>query len=76
MLNLINSIVSVIKQIVMFVVHSFETLLSLFTTIPKFVIYVVTLTRAIVPDVLIPFIIASILISVVYFLINRKSGAE
>lgn len=76
MLNLLNSIVSVIKQIVMFVVHSFETLLSLFTTIPKFVIYVVTLTRAIVPDVLIPFIIASILISVVYFLINRKSGAE
>lgn len=76
MLNLLNSIVSVIKQIVMFVVHSFETLLSLFTTIPKFVIYVVNLTRAIVPDVLIPFIIASILISVVYFLINRKSGAE
>lgn len=72
MLNLLKNIVNGISTIFTFVIHSFQTLLNLFAAIPRFITYITTLIDYVIPDILKPFIILAIIVSVVLFIVNRK----
>lgn len=71
MLNALRSILDIITSIIAFVYNAFASLLSLIQQIPQYV-SMITVSVGYLPTVLIPFAIASVSLSVLLFMVNRK----
>lgn len=71
MLNALRSILDIITSIIAFVYNAFTSLLSLIQQIPQYV-SMITVSVGYLPTVLIPFAIASVSLSVLLFMVNRK----
>lgn len=72
MIQFLNKIFSLIKSLITFVIHTFESLIALFTQIPKF-IGILTDIIMNLPPFIQPFILASLSIIVVQYILNRKA---
>lgn len=72
MIDLLKGIVNAITTVFEFVVHTFQSILNLLAAIPRFTAYIYTLIDYVIPDLLKPFILLAIIVSVVLFVINRK----
>lgn len=74
MINAILVLFDTIKSILIFFIHSLESLIRLFLSIPSYTIYLINLI-ANVPNVFIPFLTASISIYVIYLVTGRSRDA-
>lgn len=72
MIKLLQSIVQFITNIVSFITHTIESMLNLLAAIPRFTAYVFNLVNGLIPDILKPFIIVSIIISIILLLLGRQ----
>ena len=72
MIKLLQSIVDTIISLVMFVWHTFLSLINLLQHIPTYVDFLVT-SIGFLPAIVMPFCIASISIYVVFLILNRGS---
>ena len=72
MIDLLRSIVDAISNFVSFITHSIQTFLNILAAIPRFTAYIFNLVNNLIPDVLKPFIIISVVISIVYLIIGRN----
>lgn len=72
MIKLLQSIVQFITNIVSFITHTIESMLNLLAAIPKFTTYVFNLINGLIPDILKPFIIVSIIVSIILLLLGRQ----
>lgn len=59
MLSVINSLASLVTSIVLFVVHAFQALISVITSIPQY-LGVLTSVFSVLPPFIFPFIILAI----------------
>lgn len=73
MLNLLRSIIEFITAIVSFIIHAIGSLLNFITLIPTYVSFLITSIN-VLPSVFIPFMIATITLSVVLFVLNRRAS--
>lgn len=73
MLNFLNSFGNVIKSFIDFIIHSISTVLNFLAAIPRFTVYVVHLVNTLVPDILKPFILLTITISIILLIWGRNS---
>lgn len=72
MINLLQSIVNTISSVIQFFTHSITSLLNLIAAIPSFTTYVFNLVNGLIPNILKPFIILSIIISIILLLLGRQ----
>lgn len=72
MLSVLNSILTTIISVVMFVVHSIESLISLLVRIPTLIGIMVT-SVGFMPSIIMPIALVTISISVVLFVVGRQS---
>lgn len=72
MISLLQSIVDTIKKIVDFFTHTIESFINLLSAIPRFTAYIFDLVNNLIPDILKPFIIISILVSIILLILGRN----
>lgn len=72
MINILQSFLNTVTSVVQFVIHSIQSFFNLLTAIPKFTGYLFNVINTIVPDILKPFIILAIIISVVLLILGRN----
>lgn len=73
MINAIYSLFDTLKSIILFVVHSIESLFTLIVNIPKYTLYLSNLFLN-VPNVFLPFLVASVSVYVIYLLTGRSTN--
>lgn len=73
MIKLLTSIVDTITSFVGFVIHSIESFLNLLRSIPTFTSYIFNLVNNLIPDILKPFIIISIIVSIILLILGRNN---
>lgn len=73
MINLLRGIVDFISSCAQFIINIFTSLLSFVAHIPQFSTFVINALN-VLPNIVLPFALASVSISIVLFLINRKVG--
>lgn len=71
MINILRSMLDTLIAIVSFVIHTFTSLFDLLKRIPELV-SIVTASIGFLPDVIMPFALASLSILIVLFVLNRK----
>lgn len=71
MLNLLESIVSVIVTLVTFVIHSIESLIAFFVNIPTYTAFLINSIN-VLPTVIVPFAIASVSLYIILMVIGRN----
>lgn len=71
MIDLLRSIVDAIASVIVFFVHSIESLVGFFLNIPTYVQFISN-SLVILPNVVVPFAIASVTLYVMLMVINRK----
>lgn len=72
MIDLFKSIVNTVNSFVGFVIHSIESFINLLTAIPTFTAYIFNLINNLIPAILKPFIIISIIISIILLILGRN----
>lgn len=72
MIDLLKNIAKAITSAVGFITHTFQSFLNLLAAIPKFTAYIFNLVNSLIPDILKPFIILSIVISIVLLILGRN----
>lgn len=72
MIDLLKNIAKAITSAVGFLTHTFQSFLNLLAAIPKFTAYIFNLVNSLIPDILKPFIILSIVISIVLLILGRN----
>lgn len=72
MIDLFKSIVNTITSFVGFVIHTIESFINLLSAIPQFTTYIFNLINNLIPDILKPFIILSIIVSIVLLILGRN----
>ena len=72
MLNALRSILDIITNLINLVINIFESLINLISNIPNY-LNVVTGAIGWLPNVLMPFALASLSLYIVLFLLNRRS---
>lgn len=72
MISALRSILDVIKTFIDFVIHSVESILNILAAIPRFTTYVFNLVNNLVPDVLKPFIILSVITGIILLILGRN----
>lgn len=72
MINLLKSIVNTIQSFVGFIIHTIQSFLNLLAAIPKFTTYIFTLVNNLIPDILKPFVIISIVVSIILLILGRN----
>lgn len=72
MISALRSILDVIKTFIDFVIHSVESVLNILAAIPRFTTYVFNLVNNLVPDVLKPFIILSVITGIILLILGRN----
>lgn len=73
MVNLLKSIVSAISSIFNFLKGTFDSLVNLLSKIPSFFQFLVR-SISILPSIFIPFIVITLVVSILYFIIGRNSN--
>lgn len=73
MIDLLKSIVDTIKHVVDFLTHTIESFINLLSAIPRFTTYIFNLVNSLIPDILKPFIIISILVSIILLILGRNN---
>lgn len=71
LLSLLDGIVSFLESIGRFVVSSFNSLMTLLTNIPNYLLFLFN-SLQVVPNVVFPFLLASISIYVIYLVLGRE----
>lgn len=71
MIDLLNSLVGFISAIFNFLWNTIQALVSLITRIPSYITFISS-SLVILPTVIIPFVLASVSIYVVYLITGRK----
>ena len=71
MLNLISQFVDTITAIITFVIHAIQSLLQFLTMIPTYISFIISSVN-VLPSVVIPFVIASIWVTVYLFILGRN----
>lgn len=74
MISLLRSIVDTITAVIGFVVHTVTSLINLLLHIPTYVDFLVT-SIGFLPQIIIPFAIATVSIYVVFLILNRGSAS-
>lgn len=72
MIKLLQSIVDTIKNIIDFITHTIQSFINLLSAIPRFTVYIFDLVNNLIPDILKPFIILSIVVSIVLLILGRN----
>ena len=72
MISALRSLLDVIKTFIDFVIHSVESILNILAAIPRFTAYVFNLVNNLVPDVLKPFIILSVITGIILLILGRN----
>lgn len=72
MIDLLKSIANTITSIIGFFTHTIETIINFLAAIPRFTTYIFNLVNSLIPDILKPFIIISIVISIILLIIGRN----
>lgn len=72
MIDLFKSIVNTISSFVGYVIHTIETFLNLLAAIPQFTTYIFNLVNNLIPAILKPFIIISIIVSIILMIMGRN----
>lgn len=72
MISILQSFLNTVTSVVNFVIHSIQAFFNLLMAIPKFTGYLFNVINTIVPDILKPFIILAIIISVVLLILGRN----
>lgn len=72
MIKLLQSIVDFISNVISFVIHTIESMLNLLAAIPRFTTYVFNLVNSLIPAILKPFIIVSIVIAIILLILGRN----
>ena len=70
MISLLTAIVDTIKSLLLFVIHSFDSLINLFLHIPTYVSFL-TSSISNLPSIIIPFAMATISVYVIFLVLNR-----
>lgn len=73
MINLLKTIVETITAVISFFIHTITSLFHFLQQIPTYLTFVTTSIN-VLPDVILPFAIAGLSISVVLFVLNRRGG--
>ena len=73
MIELLKNIVNTIKSFVGFVTHTIESFINLLSAIPRFTTYIFELINNFIPDILKPFIIISIIVSIILLILGRNN---
>lgn len=73
MLNALRGIVEAISAGAQLIINIFTSLISFVTHIPQYALFV-TNSLTILPNIVLPFAMASVSITIVLFLINRQRG--
>lgn len=72
MINLLQSIIDTIRNLVTFIVHFIDSLIKLFTHIPTYISFLTTSINYL-PTLIMPFAIASISLYVVFLMLGRNN---
>lgn len=72
MIKLLQSIVDTIKNIIDFITHTIQSFINLLSAIPRFTAYIFDLVNNLIPDILKPFIIISVIVSIVLLILGRN----
>lgn len=73
MIKLLKSIVDIVVTLVNLVINTFNALINLLTSFPEYISFTIS-SLNLLPEVLITFALATISISIIYFLTNRQAG--
>lgn len=73
MIKLLKSILDIIITFVNLVINTFYALINLITSFPEYISFTIT-SLNLLPQVLLTFALATISITIIYFLTNRKAG--
>lgn len=71
MIHILTSMLDTMIALVSFVIHTFTSLFDLLSRIPD-LIAIITSSIGFLPDVVMPFALASLSILIVLFVLNRK----
>lgn len=71
MITLLKSIVTIISSLINFVIHAISSLINLFLHIPQYLAFITT-SLDVLPDVIIPFALATVSIYAVFFVLNKQ----
>lgn len=71
MINLLQSIVTIVTTVINFFIHTIESLISFFLNIPTYTAFLINSIN-ILPSVIIPFALASISLYVMLMVIGRN----
>lgn len=72
MIQALQSIINTIKSIIGFFTHTIQSFINLLTAIPRFTAYIFDLINNLIPDILKPFIIISVIVSIVLLILGRN----
>lgn len=72
-INFFKNILYTVFNLVSFLIHTIQSLINLLIKIPDFVLFL-TSSVNVLPDVLIPFMLSSIALMVVLFVIGRGTS--
>lgn len=73
MFDILNAFKDIIVTVFEFVSHSIETLVTVFTTIPRFIQYISSLITLVVPNEIIPFLAVGFSFLFMMVMIGRNS---
>lgn len=73
MLNIIKSFGTLVVSAFNFISHSIETLVSVFTTIPRFLQYVSSVISLVIPNEITPFLLVAVSLMLMMMIIGRNS---
>lgn len=72
MINMLQSLINTVTFLINFVISTITSLFSLLAQIPKF-LEIITTSLILLPDVVLPFSMAFIMLSVIQFVVGRKA---
>ena len=72
MIDILKNIAKFITSVVGFITHTIQSFLNLLAAIPKFTTYIFNLVNGMIPEILKPFIILSIIISIILLILGRN----
>lgn len=72
MLNILSSIADFITSAVDFLVNTFQSFINLLSAIPQFTSYIFSLIGNLIPDILKPFLIISIVVGIILLILGRN----
>lgn len=72
MIDILRSLLNTITSVVEFFTHAISSFVNLLMAIPRFTAYIFALVNGMIPDILKPFIILSVLVGIILLILGRN----